>query len=69
MHGYHSPTDINISRAGFAITDDRICAQAALQEIRSRRDQYADMVRRGVGKQVWVEDCDRLIAQAEKYFM
>lgn len=66
---YHSPTDMGINRAGFAITDDRICAEAALAEIKRRRDRYQDMVDRGEGEQVWVEDCERLVQQAEAYFI
>lgn len=69
IHTYHSPTDMGINRAGFAITDDRICAEAALEEIKRRRDRYQSMVDRGEGESVWVEDCERLIQQAEQYFL
>jgi uncharacterized protein (UPF0371 family) len=69
IHHYHSPTDMGINRAGFAITDDRICTEAALAEIKRRRDRYQGMVDRGEGEQVWVEDCERLIKQAEEYFL
>ena len=31
--GYKSPTDMGVNRAGFAITDDDACRQAAVQEI------------------------------------
>ena len=31
--GYKSPTDMGVNRAGFAITDDEVCREAAKQEI------------------------------------
>lgn len=31
--GYKSPTDMGVNRAGFAITDDEACREAAIQEI------------------------------------
>lgn len=31
--GYKSPTDMGVNRAGFAITDDEVCCEAAKQEI------------------------------------
>lgn len=69
MLNYHSPTDMGINRIGFAITDERVCAEASLQEIIRRRDAYQSAVESGSGDQVWVEDCERLVAQAKEWFM
>ena len=38
---YRSPTDMGVNRAGFAITDDTVCREAARQEAIRRYFQYA----------------------------
>jgi len=38
---YQSPTDMGVNRAGFAITDDAVCREAARQEAIRRYFQYA----------------------------
>jgi uncharacterized protein (UPF0371 family) len=38
---YQSPTDMGVNRAGFAITDDDVCRDAARQEVIRRYFQYA----------------------------
>jgi uncharacterized protein (UPF0371 family) len=43
--GYKSPTDMGVNRAGFAITDDEVCREAAIQEI-IRRYYEAKMATR-----------------------
>jgi uncharacterized protein (UPF0371 family) len=37
---YKSPTDMGINMAGFSITDDKICCEASLEEIRRRANEY-----------------------------
>ena len=38
---YKSPTDMGVNRAGFSITDDEVCREAAKQEIRERIAEYS----------------------------
>jgi uncharacterized protein (UPF0371 family) len=64
---YKSPTDMGISNAGEAITNDQICAISAYQEIIRRRDWYKEMVERNEGQQSWVDRCNKLITRAEAF--
>lgn len=43
---YHSPSDMGISKAGFAITNDANCCKASLEEIERRKQWYAEVVAR-----------------------
>ncbi len=45
---YKSPTDMGVNRAGFGITDDQVCQQAACQEIIRRFFRYACEYRMGL---------------------
>lgn len=67
MRKYKSPTDMGISTAGFAITDDKIVSQASLEEIRRRRTRYQQMIDRGEGEQIRVERCDKLEKKCLEY--
>lgn len=64
---YKSPTDMGINRAGFAIIDSDICAQAGYDEIVRRRDWHQQQLERGDGQAIWVQRCDLLEVRARKY--
>jgi len=67
MNTYKSPTDMGISTAGFAITDDEICSIASLQEIRRRKIRYQQVVDRKEGEQSRVARCDELEKKCLEY--
>jgi uncharacterized protein (UPF0371 family) len=67
MNSYTSPTDMGISTAGFAITDDEICCVASLQEIRRRKVWYKQMLDRKEGEQKRLDMCDALEAKCLEY--
>ncbi len=67
MVKYQSPTDMWISCAGMAITDDAVVSLASLHEIERRKVWYQEMVDRKEGKQEWTEKCDELYTKAKKY--
>jgi uncharacterized protein (UPF0371 family) len=46
MVKYHSPTDMGISCAGFAITNDEIVSIASLEEIARRKGRYQQQIDR-----------------------
>ncbi len=52
---YHSPTDMGVNMAGFAIVDDDVCREASRQEIISR--YYTALVDHARGK------CDETVAR------
>jgi len=64
MHNYRSPTDMGMNMAGFAISDSKICAEAGLEEIRRRKDWFAQQVTEGRGEQKWIERCKELETKA-----
>lgn len=64
---YQSPTDMWISTAWFCITDDAVCSSASLEEIRRRKEEYTTMVARWDGEQSWVEKCEELEKECEKF--
>ena len=68
MRKYKSPTDMGISTAGFAITNDEVISRASLAEIRRRRDWYQQMIDRGEGEKIWIERCDEIEKKCLEYF-
>lgn len=64
---YHSPTDMGINYAGFAITNDEAISIASLQEIRRRKVWYTEIIERGQGSEKWLADCDTLEKKALEY--
>lgn len=64
---YQSPTDMGINKAWFSITEDTICCNASLDEIRRRASEYQQMVDRWDGKQSWVEKCKELEKECLEY--
>ena len=67
MRTYKSPTDMGISTAGFAITDDTIVAQASLAEIERRKQRYQQILERWEWQQNWIDKCDELKEKALEY--
>lgn len=60
MCNYQSPTDMWISNAGFAITQDEIVSIASLQEIRRRKWRYQQMIDRSKWEVQRVIKCDEI---------
>lgn len=61
---YQSPTDMGVNMAGFAISDDEACVEAARMEIVRRYFQTAtDVKRTGMG-QNQIDKCELLMNQA-----
>jgi hypothetical protein len=56
-----------ISTAWFCITDDVVCSSASLEEISRRKEEYTTMVARWDGEQSWVEKCEELEKECEKF--
>ena len=67
MNNYKSPTDMWISTAGFAITDDEVCCVASLQEIRRRKWRYQQQIDRKEGEQSRISRCDELEKKCLEY--
>lgn len=67
MNTYKSPTDMGISNAGFAITNDEICSVASLQEIRRRKERYRQVITRGEGDESRIIKCDTLETKCLDY--
>ena len=72
--GYKSPTDMGVNRAGFAITDDEVCREAAIQEIIRRYLIAECSYRKGTIDESTLERCKLLmeevrpaVAAAEEY--
>lgn len=61
---YQSPTDMGISNAGFAITNDEVVCVAALQEIQRRKEWYKEIDNR---QTAWIKTCEELEVDAIKY--
>lgn len=61
---YQSPTDMGISNAGFAITNDEVVCIAALEEIRRRKDWYKEIDKK---QTAWIKACEELETDAMKY--
>ena len=61
---YHSPTDMGVNMAGYAIVDDAVCCQASRDEnIRRNYTAKCDL-RRGTGTEAAVEKIELLMRQA-----
>jgi uncharacterized protein (UPF0371 family) len=58
---YKSPTDMGVNRAGFAITDDDACREAARQEIIRRYLRYGCEYVMGLEKKESVDRCKLLM--------
>lgn len=67
MHRYKSPTDMGMNKAGFAITNDKLVARAATEEIKRRIQWFSEQVANGHGETQWVEKCKTLLERALKY--
>lgn len=67
MQTYKSPTDMGMNNAGYAITDDKVVAQAALEEIIRRKEWFAEQTREGRGEEKWVKRCEEIEAEAKTY--
>ncbi|HVX92697.1 MAG TPA: DUF1846 domain-containing protein [Candidatus Dojkabacteria bacterium] len=67
VRAYKSPTDMGISKAGFAITDDKVVSIAAYREILRRKGWYTQVISRGEGSSKWITQIEKLEAKAMKY--
>jgi uncharacterized protein (UPF0371 family) len=67
IRSYNSTTDMGINMAGFAITDDKVVCEAAVEEILRRKEWYKEIIERGEGKMNWVLRCEQLEREAKKY--
>ena len=61
--GYKSPTDMGVNRCGFAITDDEVCREAAVQEIIRRYLIAECSYRKGVIEKSTLERCKLLMEE------
>lgn len=61
---YKSPTEMGISNAGSAITDDEVVSIAALEEIRRRKQWYQEIYNH---QPTWIKVCEELELDALKY--
>ena len=67
MTTYKSPTDMGISNAGFCITDNKVLAQAAYDEIIRRKDWYQTMINKHQGEPERIEKCEELLTKCKKW--
>lgn len=67
MVKYQSPTDMGISCAGMAITNDEIVSVASLEEIKRRKGRYQEQIKRWDGETKRLEACDKLEEKCLKY--
>jgi len=67
MHSYRSPTEMGINSAGLAITNDEIVSRASLQEIKRRKNWYAEITTRSKCSIAVVKKCVHLEKQAHQY--
>lgn len=58
---YHSPTDMGVNMAGYAICDDAVCCEAAKQEVIRRYYKALVSERQGTGSSVEVEKISLLM--------
>ncbi len=67
--GYKSPTDMGVNRAGFGITDDEVCREAARQEVVRRYLIAECSYRKGLIDEATLERCKLLMEEvgATKY--
>lgn len=68
MRSYRSPTDMGINKAWFAITNDIVCMEAAIQEIIRRKQRYQQIF-----DQTWqwknaIEACEVILKKAQNYY-
>jgi uncharacterized protein (UPF0371 family) len=63
MRQNKSPTDMGISNAGFCIEDDTAVRAAAIDEIKRRKEKYAELVKVGRGKKEWPRRCEELMGR------
>ena len=61
--GYKSPTDMGVNRCGFAITDDEVCKEAAIQEIIRRYLIAECSYRKGTIEASTLERCKLLMEE------
>ncbi|MBN1755881.1 DUF1846 family protein [bacterium] len=61
IHRYNSPTNMGVNMAGFAITDDEICREAAKQEIIRRYFRYKKEVFLGIEKPDTIQRAEHLM--------
>ena len=61
--GYKSPTDMGVNRCGFAITDDEVCREAAIQEIIRRYLIAECSYRKGTIEASTLERCKLLMEE------
>ena len=61
--GYKSPTDMGVNRCGFAITDDEVCREAAIQEIIRRYLIAECSYRKGSIDESTLERCKLLMEE------
>ena len=61
VRNYKSPTDMGVNMAGFAITDDKVCREAAKQEIIRRYFRYKKELLLGIEKPETVERIESLM--------
>lgn len=64
---YNSPTDMGISNAGMAITNDEVVCIASLHEIRRRKEWYKEIDNNL--SNVWVKTCEELENDALTYII
>ena len=60
---YHSPTDMGVNMAGYAIVDDEVCRKASCDEIIRRYYAAKCDLRRDMGSEVAVEKIEMLMRQ------
>ena len=61
---YHSPTDMGVNMAGYAIVDDAVCRKASCDEIIRRYYAARCDLRRDMGTETAVEKIEMLMRQA-----
>ncbi|MCC7303798.1 DUF1846 family protein [bacterium] len=67
MHNYHSPTDMGMNKAGFAISDNTVVARAGYEEILRRKKWFQEQFDAGRGEQAWVNRCEEKRKEAAHY--
>ncbi len=62
---YRSPTDMGVNRAGFAVSDDAVCREAARQEVIRRYFRYACEHAMGFTPEATVDRCKLLMDELD----